>query len=159
MLPFARLKWPEMRALALALIAQMRAGHSRARFSIPVAHFVRVFSPDASAGELDKVRARGDIRFVADRAEGGTFTLAPGERALFDLGRSGFALRIPERMSGRYVIYNEGFRIEFNAGEELEGCKRVLLLVCKRVVSVDVTTTRVHVHAPNKIFDLLVEFE
>ena len=159
MLPFTRLKWPEMRAVALQLIARLHNGHARSSFTIPVVDFVGMFAPEAGESELAKVRARGDLNFTADTADGGTFTLAPGERALFDLGRDGFMLRIPERMSGRYAIYNGGFRVEFNEGEELEGCKRILLLVCNRVVSVDVNEQRVDVRAPSRLFDLCVEFD
>jgi hypothetical protein len=159
MLPFARLKWPEMRAVALALIARVHDGHNRREFTIPVVDFVKVFSPDASESELGKLRERGDIQFTAESTEGGLFSLAEGARSLLDLGRDGFVIRIPLRMSGRYSIYEGGFRVEFNEGEELEGCKRFFLLVCNRVVSVDVTTERVYARAPKRIFDLLVEFE
>ncbi len=117
-----------------------------------------MFAPNADESELAKVRARSDLEFIADSAEGDTFTLAPGELALFDLGHEGLVLRIPQRMSGRYRIYERGFRVEFSEGEELEGCKRILLLVCNRVVSVDVNEQRVDVRAPNRLFDLLVEF-
>lgn len=159
MLPFTRLKWPEMRAVALELIARLHDGHALASFTIPVVDFVGIFAPDAPESELAKVRARGNLSFTADATDGGTFALAPGERALFDLGRDGFVLRIPERMSGRYAVYNGGFRVEFSEGEELEGCKRILLLVCNRVVSVDVNEQRVDVRAPNRLFDLCVEFD
>ena len=156
---FKCLKWPEMRRVARELIARMEEGHRRGRFSIPVVDFVRVFSPDASADELVKVAARGDLQFTADSPEGGVFTLAEGKRALFDLHREGLALRIPARMSGRYAILPGAFRVEFKRGEELEGCKRVLFLVCNRVLSVDVSDARVDVHTPGRIFDLCVEFE
>ena len=152
------LKWPEMRPVALELIERMREGHTRGRFQIPVVDFVRVFSPDATEAELSKVAARGDLQFVADSADGGVFELAEGERALFDLHREGLVLRIPARMSGRYRIFPEAFHVSFNRGEELEGCKRVLLLVCKRVQRVEVSGARVDVRMPSRLFDLCVEF-
>jgi hypothetical protein len=62
-------------------------------------------------------------------------------------------------MSGTYFLSTGAFRIEFTRGEELEGCKRLMLLVCNRVVSVDVSGSRVDVHLPSKVFDLCVEFE
>jgi hypothetical protein len=68
-------------------------------------------------------------------------------------------MRIPERMSGRYEILPSAFRIIFKEGEELEGCKRLFILVCNRVVSVDVSSERVDVRLPSKLFDLCVEFE
>ena len=148
-----------MRSVARELIARMEEGHGRGRFSIPVVDFVRVFSPSVSPNELAKVAARGDLQFTADSPEGGVFTLAEGERALFDLHREGLVLRIPARVSGRYVILPGAFRVEFKQGEELEGCKRVLFLVCNRILSVDVSNARVDVHTPNRIFDLCVEFE
>ena len=43
--------------------------------------------------------------------------------------------------------------------EELEGCKHVLTLVCNRILSVDVSSERVDVHLPSKLFDLCVEFQ
>ena len=147
-----------MRGVALELIARMHAGHVRGAFSIPVVDFVRVFSPGASAAELAKVAERGDLRFVADSTRGGAFTLAEGERALFDLHRERLVLRIPRRMSGRYELRPDAFTVSFNHGEELEGCKRLLALVCNRVRSVEVTPQRVDIHMPARIFDLCIEF-
>jgi hypothetical protein len=148
-----------MRGVALELIAQMREGHARGQFSIPVVDFAQVFAPGARREELAKVATRGDIHFTAGSQSGGSFKLAEGTPADFDLGRERLVMRIPARMSGSYEIRAEAFRIEFNKGEELEGCKRLLLLVCNRVVSVDVSSARVDVRLPGRIFDLCVEFE
>ncbi len=155
---FLKFKWPEMRSVALELISRMHAGHARATFQIPVVDFARVFAPGANDTELQKVAARGDIHFVADDVNGGTFMLAEGARAAFDLGREGLMLRIPARMSGRYLVHREAFSIDFNRGEELEGCRRIFLLVCNRVVGVDVSSERVDVRMPSRMFDLCVEF-
>ena len=156
---FNCLKWPEMRAVALELIARMHEGHARGRFSIPVVDFVGVFSPAASAAERAQVAERGDLQFVADSPDGGTFKLDEGPRALLDLGREGLVMRIPALMSGRYTLGPTAFQITFDKGAELEGCKRLLLLVCNRVMRVDVSKTRVDVHLPSRLFDLCVEFE
>ncbi|MBA2339796.1 MAG: hypothetical protein H0V88_05335 [Pyrinomonadaceae bacterium] len=158
MLPFARLKWPEMRPLAEELIARIHAGHAQGNFSMPVVDFVRVFSPDASEAELAKVAGRGALEFTSDASECGAFQLPEGARATFDLGREGFVLRIPVRMSGRYEVFADGFRVLFNEGEELEGCKRLFLLVCNRIITVDVTTERIYAHAHVKLLDMCVEF-
>ncbi len=147
-----------MRALAMELIARMHAGHAHAQFALPVVDFVRVFAPGAGDAELAKVAARGDLGFTADAPHGGTFQLSEGARALLDLQREGFVLRVPSRMSGRYTLRPGAFRVDFNAGEELEGCKRVVLLVCNRVTSVDVSLERVDVRATKRLFDLLIEF-
>jgi hypothetical protein len=147
-----------MRAVALELVARVHEGHARGVFRIPVADFVAVFSHDARPEELRKVRERGDLMFAAETGAAGSFKLAEGERALFDLHREGLVLRIPAKVSGRYALRPGAFRVEFNAGEELEGCKRVLLLVCNRVLSVDVSGDRVEVRSPRRVFDLLVEF-
>lgn len=154
-----RLKWPQMRPVALALIAHLHEGHARTRFAIPVVEFLGIFSPGASAEELEKIALRGDLQFTADAPEGGTFELREGERALFDLHREGLVLRIPERMSGRYEVRPGAFTVYFDEGAELEGCKRILLLVCKRVLSVEVSGARVDVRLPGRIFDLSVEFD
>jgi hypothetical protein len=156
---FGCLKWPEMRVVTLRLIERMHEGHARREFSIPVVDFVRVFAPGAKEAELATVAERGDIHFNADSEGGGTFRLAEGPQATFELGREGLAMRVPERMSGRYEADPSAFRITFTSGEELEGCKRLFVLVCNRVVSVDVSSTRVEVHLPSKLFDLCVEFE
>ncbi len=157
---FDCLKWPEMRGVALELIARMHEGHGRgSHFYIPVVDFARVFAPRAPASELEKVSERGSLSFTPTGASQGEFTLAKGPRALFDLGREGLVMRIPERMSGTYTLRPGAFHIEFNNGEELEGCKRLVLLVCNRVLSVDVSDKRVDVHLPSRIFDLCVEFE
>jgi hypothetical protein len=156
---FSCLKWPEMRPVTLELINSMHEGHARGRFSIPVLDFVRVFAPGAGAAELEKVKERGDIQFTPDGAQGGTFRLAEGPRATFEMGREGLAMRVPERMSGRYTIRPSAFRILFNSGEELEGCKRILMLICHRVISVDVSSERVDVRLPGQLFNLCVEFE
>lgn len=145
--------------MALELVARMHEGHESGPFSIPVVDFARVFAPGAPAAELEKVSERGCLDFKPKGAHQGTFTLAEGPRALFDLGREGLVMRIPERMSGNYSLSPNAFHIEFNKGEELEGCKRLLLLVCNRVVSVDVSGSRVDVHLPSRVFDLCVEFE
>lgn len=126
---------------------------------MPVLDFVRVFAPDAAAEDSEKVSGRGDIRFVAERTDGGTFSLAEGERATVDLQREGLTLRVPERMSGKYEIGADTFRIEFNEGEELEGCKRILVLICNEVRSVEVSPKQVYVGFSSKMFDLCVEFE
>ena len=157
--PFLRLQWPEMRPLAHELIARMREGHAHRRFTIPVVDFVRVFAPGAEESELAKVAERGEIHFTADADQGGTFQLAEGLRATFELGREGLVMRVPERMSGHYEIRPAAFHIDFQSGEELEGCKHVLMLVCNRVLSVDVSSERVDVHLPSKLFDLCVEFQ
>jgi hypothetical protein len=156
---FNCLKWPEMRGVALELINRVHEGHTHGRFAIPVVEFARVFAPGASASELAKVERRGRMEFTADDESSGTFALQAGERALFDLGREGLVMRIPTRMSGRYSLRPGAFQIEFKRGEELEGCKRILLLVCHRVISVDVSDKRVDVRLPSKLFDLCVEFE
>ncbi|MGH9902686.1 MAG: hypothetical protein ACRD68_12835, partial [Pyrinomonadaceae bacterium] len=98
------------------------------------------------------------LQFTPASPPGGTFTLNEGERALFDLHREGLVLRIPRRMSGRYELRPGAFQVFFNRGEELEGCKRLFLVVCNRVVSVDVSQHRVDVRLPHKMFDLCVEF-
>jgi hypothetical protein len=157
---FDCLKWPEMREVAIELVRRMHDGHAQGQgFSIPVVDFARIFAPEAPAAELAKVSARGDISFQPAGDGEGTFALAAGPRALFDLGRDGLVMRIPERMSGVYTLSPGAFHIEFNRGEELEGCKRLLMLVCNRVLSVDVSGSRVDVHLPSRIFDLCVEFE
>jgi hypothetical protein len=160
MFPFTRLKWAEMRPLVLDLIQRINEGHERGRFSLPVVNFIGVFSPDASLEELAKTRSRGALEFVADSADGGTFHLAAGEPALFELNRENLSLRIPERMSGRYEIYTGGFLVAFTDGEELEGCKRLLLLICNRIASVNVSQERVYTRSvKSRMFDLLIEFE
>lgn len=152
-------KWPEMRPVALELIRKVQAGHRRGDFSIPVLDFVRVFAPEASAEEFEKVAGRGDIRFKAEGTDGGSFSLAEGERASFELHRDGLVMRVPARMGGKYEISAEAFRIEFNEGEELEGCKRIIVLICNQVRSVEVSSKQVYISFPSKIFDLCVEFE
>ncbi len=154
-----RMKWPEMRGAALDLIARVRGGHARGSFRIPVVDFLRVFSPGADEAELEKVAARGDLRFESDSAAGGRFSLAEGRRADFDLNREGFVMRVPRRLAGRYELLPDSFRVEFDRGEELEGCKRLVVLVCNRVRSVEVTPRRVDVHLNVKVLDLCVEFE
>jgi hypothetical protein len=156
---FNCLKWPEMKGVALDLIRRIREGHAQGSFSIPVVDFLRVFSPNASAEELAKVAERGDLNFRADSETGGTFSLAEGRRALFDLHREGLVIRIPARVSGRYEVRADSFRVTFRHGEELEGCKRLLLLVCNRVLSVEVSPRRVDVHLPVSMLNLCVEFE
>lgn len=156
---FDCLKWPEMRPVTLRLIERMHEGHARREFSIPVQDFVRVFAPGAKEAELAKVAERGEIHFQADSDAGGTFQLMTGPQATFELGREGLAMRVPERMSGRYEIRPSAFRIIFQSGEEMEGCKRIFALICNRVVSVDVSSERVDVRLPSKLFDLCVEFE
>lgn len=157
---FNCLKWPEMRGVAIELIARMHEGHKGSTtFSIPVVDFARIFAPGAPVAELEKVATRGDINFKPAGESVGTFALGEGPRALFDLGREGLVMRINERMSGVYTLSPGAFHIEFNKGEELEGCKRLLLLVCNRVMSVYVSGRRVDVHLPSRIFDLCVEFE
>src|SRR4051812_4814825 len=156
---FGCLKWPEMRAVTVRLIERMHEGHARREFSMPVVDFVCVFAPAAKEDELAKVAERGDIHFTADSDEGGTFRLGEGPPATFELGREGLAMRVPVRMSGRYSLRPSAFHIDFQGGEELEGCKRLFVLVCNRVVSVDVSSERVDVRLPSKLFDLCVEFE
>ena len=156
---FNCLKWPEMRGAAVELIARVRDGHARGSFRIPVVDFLRVFSPGASATELAKVAERGDLRFEADSNAGGSFTLAEGRRADFDLNREGLVMRVPRRLAGRYEVLPDSFRVEFDHGQELEGCKRLVVLVCNRVRSVEVTPRRVDVHLNVKMLDLCVEFE
>src|SRR3954471_936570 len=126
---FGCLKWPETRTVTLRLIERMHEGHARREFSIPAVDFVRVFAPGAKEAELEKVAERGSIPFQAESEQGGTFQLAVGPRATFDLGREGLAMRVPERMSGQYQISPAAFRITFKSGEELEGCKRLFVLV------------------------------
>jgi hypothetical protein len=108
---------------------------------------------------LAVVAERGDIWFTAETETGGSFSLAEGQRALLDLHREGLVMRVPARMSGKYELRPDAFRVTFTEGEELEGCKRILMLICNRVVSVDVSSTRVDVHLPNKLLDLCVEFQ
>jgi hypothetical protein len=115
---FDCLKWPEMRGVALELIARMHEGHKGGKaFSIPVVDFARVFAPTAPASELAKVSERGQLTFNPAGARDGVFALAEGPRALFDLGREGLVMRIPERMSGAYSLSTDAFHIEFNKGE------------------------------------------
>lgn len=156
---FRCLKWPEMRGAALELIARVREGHGRGSFAIPVVDFLRVFSPGASEAELAKVAARGNLQFTADSSGGGSFTLAEGKRADFDLNRDGLVMRVPRMLAGRYEVLADSFRVEFGEGRELEGCKRLVVLVCNRVRSVEVTPRRVDVHLNVKMLDLCVEFE
>ncbi len=156
---FDCLKWPEMRQVALDLIRRVREGHARGAFAIPVVDFLRVFSPGAGEAELAKVARRGDLSFRADSPAGGTFSLAEGERALFDLHREGLVIRVPTRVSGRYEVGPDSFRVAFDHGAELEGCKRLLILVCNRVLAVEVTPRRVDVRLPVSVLNLCVEFE
>ncbi|MBD0372939.1 MAG: hypothetical protein ICV60_19000, partial [Pyrinomonadaceae bacterium] len=76
---FNCLKWPEMRGVAMELIARMHAGHKVGTgFSIPVVDFARIFAPGAPEAELEKVRARGDIYFEPASKMAGTFALGKG---------------------------------------------------------------------------------
>ena len=136
----------------------MQEGHTRRRFTIPVVDFVRVFAPQAAHKELAKLRARGDLTFTADAADGGAFTLATGERVLLDLQREGLFIRIPARLSGRYTVGAHSFRVAFTPGTELEGCKRLVVLVCNRLTTIEVADDRVDVRSHLRLFDLLVEF-
>ncbi len=156
---FSHLKWPEMRPVTLELIRRVHEGHAAGPFQIPVVDFVRVFAPGAAPAELEKVAARGRIHFAPTGSGGGTFRLAEGPEATFELGREGLAMRVPERMSGAYEVRPDSFHITFNKGEELEGCKRLFVLMCNRVIGVDVSTKRVDVRLPSKLFDLCVELE
>ena len=156
---FKCLKWPEMRGAAVELIARVQEGHAQGRFRIPVVDFLRVFSPGADASELAKVAARGDLQFEAFSSDGGRFSLEEGRRADFDLNREGLVMRVPRRLGGSYGVLSNSFRVDFNRGEELEGCKRLVVLVCNRVRSVEVTPSRVDVHLNVKALDLCVEFE
>lgn len=156
---FSCLKWPEMRPVTLLLIKRMHEGHALGTFSIPVVDFARVFAPGAQQAELAKVAKRGDIQFTPQSESGGTFQLVRGTPATFELGREGLAMRVPARMSGSYELRPSSFQIDFNSSEELEGCKRLLVLICNRVVSVEVSSERVDVRLPSKLFDLCVEFE
>ena len=159
MFPFTRLKWAEMRPLVHDLIGRMHDGHARKTFSLPVVEFVSAFAPGADAGDLERTASRGSIEFTADAERGGAFRLPAGEPASFALGRENLSLRIPERMSGRYELYDGGFLVAFDDEEELEGCKRVLVNVCNRLESVNVSTERVYIRAvKSRMFDLLVEF-
>ena len=82
-----------------------------------------------------------------------------GELLVSGLGLAMIARYVPARMGGRYELRPGAFRINFNRGEELEGCKRILLLVCHRIASVDVSNERVEVlSADGRLFDLRVEF-
>ena len=155
---FDCLKWPEMRGVAVDLIGRVHEGHGRGRFGIPVVDFVRVFAPGAAEAELAKVAERGDLRFEADSPGGGAFKLPEGPRALFDLRREGLVIRVPAHLSGRYELLADAFRVTFNAGEELEGCKRLGLLACNRVTAVEVTPRRVDVRLKVKVLNLCVEF-
>ena len=147
-----------MLPFVLDLITRIHVGHGATRFAIPVVDFIGVFAPEATPAQTEQIRQRGNLQFAADSSDGGTFSLPEGERALFELNREGFVLRLPVRMSGRYAVRPNAFRVEFNSGEELEGCKRVLLLICNRVTSIDVSSERVDVRARNRLFDLHVEF-
>src|SRR4051794_39196281 len=109
---FRCLKWPEMRGAALELIARVREGHGRGSFRVPVVDFLRVFAPGASEKELAKVAERGDLQFRADSSDGGSFTLAEGRRADFDLNREGLVMRVPRRLAGRYEVLADSFRVE-----------------------------------------------
>lgn len=156
---FSCLKWPEMRSVTILLIERMHEGHAGGNFSIPVVDFARLFAPEAQTAEMAQVAERGDIQFTPESESGGAFELAKGPSVTFELGREGLAMRIPTRMSGKYTIRPQAFQIEFNSGEELEGCKRLFVLICNRVVSVDVSSERIDVRLPSKLFDLCVEFE
>ena len=147
-----------MRAVALELVARVHEGHARGVFRVPAADFVALFAHDARPAELRKVRARGDLMFAAESDAGGSFRLAEGERALFDLHRDGLVMRIPRRVSGRYELLPDAFRVHFNRGEELEGCKRLVALVCNRVRAVEVTPRRVDVRLSVSVLDMCVEF-
>src|SRR5579883_2659250 len=117
MFPFTRFKWAEMRDVARELIQRIHSGHAAGgEFTLPVVDFLRLFAPQADAGELEKAAARGDMQFKVESNDGGSFVLAEGERALFDLKREGLLIRLPAtRMSGRYAIRPDAFRIDFNA--------------------------------------------
>lgn len=146
--------------MARALIARIHEGHAQGgEFAVPVVDFLRLFAPEASEAELNKIAARGSLRFKVESGTGGSFRLAAGARALFDLKRENLVIRVPPRLSGRYTVRDGAFHIDFNAGEELEGCKRVLILICNRVLSVDVSEKRLETRAPNSIFNLTVDFE
>ena len=156
---FDCMRWPEMRPVALDLIQRMNEGYAAGSFRIPLFDFSRVFAPNARESELVKVAQRGDILFDAGRDGVGGFRLPEGPQTVFDLGREGLVMRVPRRMSGTYELIPGGFRILFRRGEELEGCKRILFLVCNRVLSVKVTSERVDVHLSNRLLDLCVMFD
>jgi hypothetical protein len=156
---FDSIRWPEMRPVALDLIQRMHEGNARGSFKIPLFDFSRVFAPNARESELVKVAKRGEIVFEASRDGVGRFRLPEGPQTLFDLGREGLVMRVPRRMSGTYELMPGGFRIIFKRGEELEGCKRIFVLVCNRVLSVKVTSKRVDVYLANRLLDLCVLFD
>lgn len=154
------MKWQEMKPVAVDLIRRMHAGHASGEFQIPVVDFIGVFAPDAPAKELAKLEARGAISFQPEGKDAGTFTLAAGDAAYFDLGRERLVIKVPKQMHGTYSLPDaDSFRIDFAEGAGLEGCKRILVLICNRVLWIEVSASRVDIKTPNRMSDLSVVFD
>ena len=143
---------PELRAPILGLIKVISTSHAGGEFALPLADLFAAIGLTLESFESDKLRTRGDVRFVPCGDSQGEFTnhgpmqeVATGE---------GLTLVIPGMLSGDYITTPTSFTLKFEKGSALRGCRRIFVLICQDIIKIDADEHKLYIDLPGEKYDL-----
>lgn len=141
---------PDLREPVLLLLERM-VPIARDGGALPLVELVAAVSGDRlRPGVRPKVEARGDAIFVA--SEGKASFSNRGPETTIELKR--FDLRIPAELLGRARLVGDGVELTFTPRSTLVAKK---LLLSARVLSIEVTSSRIAVRMDPHLLDQIYE--
>jgi hypothetical protein len=143
---------PELREPILNLIRSLSASHAVGEFVMPLEEVFATIGLTLERLEWDKLRSRGDVRFVPCGASHGEFSNqgSPQEVATGE----GLTLVVPETLAGDYITTPTSFSLKFEKGSALRGCKRIFVLICQDIVKIDADEHKLYIDLPGEKHDL-----
>jgi hypothetical protein len=143
---------PELREPVLNLIRSISTSHAGGEFVMPLEEVFAAIGLTLDRPEWDKLRSRGDVRFVPRGESHGEFTnqgatqeVATGE---------GLTLVVPETLSGDYITTPTSVSLKFEKGSALRGCKRIFVLICQDIIKIDADEHKLYIDLPGEKYDL-----
>jgi hypothetical protein len=147
---------PELKAPVLDLIHRVSTEHAGGEFIIPMSEMFAAFGISLGDAEWDKLRQRGDVRFLPQGTSQGEFS-NEGLRQELITGQ-GLTLVVPETLSGAYVTTPASLTLKFAEGSALRGCKRVFVLICQDIIKIDADEHKLYIDLPGEKYDLCFIF-
>ncbi|HEV3164472.1 MAG TPA: hypothetical protein VGZ22_10640 [Isosphaeraceae bacterium] len=143
---------PELRGPVLKLIQSLSTAHASGEFGMPLEAVFAATGLTLEPPEWDKLRSRGDVRFVPLGDSHGQFTnqgatqeVATGE---------GLTLMVPKTLAGEYITTPTSFSLKFEKRSALRGCKRFLVRICKDILKIDADEHKLYIALPGEKHDL-----
>ena len=111
---------PQIKEGVSNLINKTNQLHGEGSGKIPLTDLVKSLGVELTPEDLKTLQARGDIKFNSTEGNSGNFSNS-GKAA--KVPYSGFQMKIPENISGKYSVTPNGLQISFADGHKIQAGK------------------------------------